>query len=87
MSEGVLRFYQLAEVCRDRAAQTRNSIDAEAWLKLAEDWLELARADGQRRDTPTAALHPINGDEKIWPLEYFHKSVQDDALVIPRPRF
>ena len=32
-----------------------------------------------------AALHPINGDQKIWPLKYFHKSVQDDALVIPRP--
>ena len=54
MSEGVLRFYQLAEVCRDRAAQTRNPIDADAWLKLAEDWLELTRADGQRRDTPTS---------------------------------
>jgi uncharacterized alpha-E superfamily protein len=52
MSEGVLRFYHLAEVCRDRAAQTRNSIDADAWLKLAEDWLELAH--GQRRDTPTS---------------------------------
>ena len=42
--------HQLAEVCRDRAAQTRNSVDAEAWLKLAEDWLELARADEQGRD-------------------------------------
>jgi hypothetical protein len=31
-----------------------------------------------------AALHPINGDQKIWPLEYFHKSVQDDALIISR---
>jgi uncharacterized alpha-E superfamily protein len=50
MSEGVLRFYQLAEMCRDRAAQARNSIDAEAWLKLAGDWLELARADEQGRD-------------------------------------
>jgi len=50
MLEGVLRFYQLAEMCRDRAAQARNSIDAEAWLKLAGDWLELARADEQGRD-------------------------------------
>ena len=56
MSEGVLRFYQLAEVCRDRAAQTRNPIDADAWLKLAEDWLELTRADGERRDTPTSRV-------------------------------
>jgi hypothetical protein len=57
MSEGVQRCYQLAEVCRDRAAQARNSIDAEAWLKLAEDWLELARADGQSSDNraPTSA--------------------------------
>ena len=50
MLEGVQRCYQLAEVCRDRAAQARNSIDAEAWLKLAEDWLEFARADGQGHD-------------------------------------
>ena len=50
MSEGVLRFYQLAEVCRDRAAQARNSIDAESWLKLAEDWFEFARTDEQGRD-------------------------------------
>ena len=50
MSEGVLRFYQLAEVCRARAAQARNSIDAEAWLKLAGDWFEIARADEQGRD-------------------------------------
>jgi hypothetical protein len=34
-----------------------------------------------------AALHPINGDQKIWPLEHFHQSVQDDALVIPGPWF
>ena len=56
MSEGVLRFHQLAEVCRDRAAKTRNPIDADAWLKLAEDWLELTRADGERRDTPTSRV-------------------------------
>jgi hypothetical protein len=50
MSEGALRFYHLAEVCRYRAAQARNSIDAEAWLKLAQDWLEFARANEQGRD-------------------------------------
>lgn len=48
MSEDVLRFYQFAEVCRERAAQARQSADAEPWLKLAEDWLEFARADQQR---------------------------------------
>jgi hypothetical protein len=44
MLEDVLRFCQLAEVCRDRAAKTRISMDAEAWLKLSEDWFELAGA-------------------------------------------
>ena len=88
MSEDVLRFYQLAEVCRDRAAQARNSIDAEAWLKLAGDWLELARADkGATTTRLRGALHSINGDQKVWPLEHFHQSVQDDALVIPGPWF
>jgi hypothetical protein len=52
MSEDVVRFYKLAEVCRDRATQARNSIDEEAWLKLADDWLELARANEKPRQSP-----------------------------------
>ena len=86
MSEGV-RFYQLAEVCRDRAAQARNSVDAEAWLNLLRTGSNSHEPTGKDATRLRAALHPINGDQKIWPFEYFHESVQDDALVIPRPWF
>lgn len=48
--EDVERFHKLAEVCRDQAAKVRHAVDQEAWLKLAEDWLELARANEQTRD-------------------------------------
>jgi uncharacterized alpha-E superfamily protein len=44
----------LAEVCRDQAAKVRHAVDQEAWLKLAEDWLELARANEQTRDIRAA---------------------------------
>lgn len=49
MSEDVLRFYQLADVCRNGRRKPVSPVDAEPWLKLAEDWLEFARADQQRR--------------------------------------
>jgi hypothetical protein len=52
MSEDVVRFCKLAEMCRERAAQARNSIDEEAWLKLADDWLTLARANEKTRQSP-----------------------------------
>ena len=52
MSEDLVRFCRLAELCRDQAAQARNSIDEEAWLKLADDWLKLARADEKPRESP-----------------------------------
>jgi hypothetical protein len=52
MSDNAVRFYKLAEVCRDRAAQARNSNDEEAWLKLADDWLKLARANAKPRQSP-----------------------------------
>lgn len=39
------RYQQLAQECRARVEDTRNSVDAEAWLKLAAEWLVLARQD------------------------------------------
>jgi hypothetical protein len=51
MSDDVERFHKLAEVCRDRAAQARYSIDEEAWLKLADDWLKLAQANEKSRQS------------------------------------
>jgi hypothetical protein len=64
MSEDVLRFYQLAEVCRERAAQARQSVDAEPWLKLAEDWLEFARADQQRRDNGALTSRAASDEQR-----------------------
>src|SRR5258707_10883827 len=88
MSEDEVRFYKLAEACRDGAAQARNSVDEEAWLKLADDWLTLARASEKpRQRPPRGALHPINGDQKIRPLQYFDQFVEDYPLVIAGPRF
>jgi hypothetical protein len=51
MSEDLVRFHKLAELCREQAAQARNSIDEEAWLKLADDWLKLAPADKKPRQS------------------------------------
>jgi hypothetical protein len=44
-------------------------------------------SNGATTERLRAALHPMNSDQKIWPLEHFHQLVQDDALVIPGPRF
>jgi hypothetical protein len=49
MSEDAVRFRRLAEECRDQAAKARSSIDEEAWLKLAEEWLALAHVNEQRQ--------------------------------------
>jgi hypothetical protein len=44
MSEGdVDRFRIQAEECRQLAEQSTNSVDREAWLKLADDWITLAQ--------------------------------------------
>jgi uncharacterized alpha-E superfamily protein len=37
------KFRREAEECRRNAEQARNPIDREAWLRLAEDWMELVR--------------------------------------------
>jgi uncharacterized alpha-E superfamily protein len=38
------KFRREAEECRRNAEQARNPIDREAWLRLAEDWMELVRS-------------------------------------------
>lgn len=44
MSEGdVDQFRIQAEECRQLAEQSTNSVDREAWLKLADDWITLAQ--------------------------------------------
>jgi len=37
------KFRHKAEECRRNAEQASNPIDREAWLRLAEDWMELVR--------------------------------------------
>jgi hypothetical protein len=37
------RFRKKAEECRDLAEKAMSPLDKEAWLRLAEDWLKLAR--------------------------------------------
>jgi hypothetical protein len=44
MREDLIRFRQLAQECKDRAAEARCPVDEDAWLTLAADWLALARA-------------------------------------------
>ncbi|MGY3615237.1 hypothetical protein ACVJGD_001433 [Bradyrhizobium sp. USDA 10063] len=45
MREDLIRFRQLAQECKDRAAEARSPADEDAWLTLAADWLALAKAN------------------------------------------
>lgn len=52
MWDKVFQFRKQAEACRDRAATARIPIDGDAWLKLAEDWLALAKAHEAAEQNP-----------------------------------
>jgi uncharacterized alpha-E superfamily protein len=39
------KFRREAKECRRNAEQARTPIDREAWLRLAEDWMKLARGE------------------------------------------
>jgi uncharacterized alpha-E superfamily protein len=43
------KFRHKAQECRRNAEQARSPIDREAWLRLAEDWVKLARGDDLKR--------------------------------------
>jgi hypothetical protein len=43
------KFRREAEECRQNTEQATNPIDREAWLRLAEDWMKLARGEDPRR--------------------------------------
>jgi hypothetical protein len=43
------RFRKQAEECRELAAEARSSLDKEAWLRLAEEWLKLAASTGEEQ--------------------------------------
>jgi hypothetical protein len=38
------RYRREAEECRQNAEQAKNPVDQEAWLRLADDWMKLARS-------------------------------------------
>ena len=57
MWDKVFQFRKQAQDCKDRAAGARHPIDGDAWLKLAEDWLMLARANEAAEQNPPA----VNG--------------------------
>lgn len=54
MWDRVDRFRREAQDCKDRAAGARDPIDGDAWLKLAEDWLVLARVSEAGEQNPPA---------------------------------
>jgi hypothetical protein len=50
------RFRQEADECRKMAARSVSTLDKEAWLRLAADWIKLAESAEERR-------------EKFWPRQ------------------
>jgi hypothetical protein len=42
------KFRREAKECRRNAEQARGPIDREAWLRLAEDWMKLARGEDMK---------------------------------------
>jgi hypothetical protein len=50
-NDDAARFRKQAEECREQAAKALSPLDKEAWLRVAEDWLKLARSiEGRRRE-------------------------------------
>jgi hypothetical protein len=49
MSEDAAIYRQRADECREQAAKAIGPLDREAWLRLAEEWLKLAKS-AERRD-------------------------------------
>jgi len=43
------KFRREAKECWQNAEQARNPTDKEAWLRLAEDWMKLARGEDLKR--------------------------------------
>jgi hypothetical protein len=50
MSNDSDRFRRQAEESRQQAAKSINPLDKEAWLRLAAEWIKLAKAMDGRSD-------------------------------------
>jgi uncharacterized alpha-E superfamily protein len=49
------KFRREAKECRRNAEQARTPIDREAWLRLAEDWMKLARGEDIKSGSKSSA--------------------------------
>ena len=45
------RFRKQDEECREQAAKSVSTLDKEAWLRVAEEWLRLAQSTENQRDS------------------------------------
>jgi hypothetical protein len=43
------RYRRQAAECRKLAERSANQFDKNSWLRLADDWIDLAEADEERR--------------------------------------
>jgi hypothetical protein len=50
MKDGIEKYLRNARECRDRAKTSLLASEREKWLKLAEDWEELAGQVASRQD-------------------------------------
>jgi hypothetical protein len=48
-NDDAARFRKQAEECREQAAKAVSTLDKEAWLRVAEEWLKLAVSVEGRR--------------------------------------
>jgi hypothetical protein len=49
-NDNPFRFRNLAEQCRLQASKASDPRDKEAWLRLADDWIQMAENEERRRD-------------------------------------
>jgi len=49
MQEDAARYLRQAKDCLDEAEKAISEVDKEAWLKLSEEWMEMALKAQQRQ--------------------------------------
>jgi hypothetical protein len=53
------RYVQQAQNCLEEAGRATREVDKEAWLKLGEEWMEMARK--AQRERPPSISRPVRG--------------------------
>jgi hypothetical protein len=68
MSETPAETYRReAEVCRLNAEEANNSVDKQAWLRLAADWTKLARSADLSKELQRMQIPP-SSKRRHWCL-------------------